>query len=289
VIAAHEEHALKMSSLLRVLGCPYVVHIMDIYHHEGLDPARMPGFRDLLGGATARLAISDAIADEIARFGGPPAQVIPIGQEVSKQVAAPPVPGQPLRLVMVGKPYAEGMAVFRAAWDELLRRFPDVEICYAGQHVLEFPEHIRARLKTSAYLARADYEALLARCHVAFLSGPLDLDRFGKFSIASRIADYLMAGLPVVGCVGDGTAMQRFLQPIVPRAVRFARTPDELLDGLAAFRDPARWRDAHEVGRAFAVAHLDIRQVRRLVRDTLTAAARRAGPNGQVGENAVIS
>jgi hypothetical protein len=83
--------------------------------------------------------------------------------------------------------------------------------------------------------------------------------------------------------------MQRFLQPIVPRAVRFARTPDELLDGLAAFRDPARWRDAHEVGRAFAVAHLDIRQVRRLVRDTLTAAARRAGPNGQVGENAVIS
>jgi hypothetical protein len=270
VIAAHEEHASKMRSLLRILGCPYVLHVMDIYHPEGLVPEAMPGFRDLIGGASGTLAISDAIAEQMAKFAGPSAQVIPIGHEVSESVAQPPPVGQPLRVVMVGKPYAEGLAIFQAAWDEMHRRFPDIEVFYSGQHMLEFPKHIRARLQMSSYLSRADYESLLARCHVAFLSGPLALDRFGKFSIASRIADYLMTGLPVLACVGDGTAMQRFLQPLVPDAVRYTRTPEALLAALAAFRDPAAWRTAHQLGRAFAVANLDIRRVRSLVRDTLT-------------------
>ncbi len=124
-------------------------------------------------------------------------------------------------------------------------------------------------MQTSTYLSRPDYEALLARCHVAFLSGPLELDRFGKFSIPSRIADYLGVGLPVLACVGEGTAMQRFLQPLVPDAVRYTRTPEALLAALADFREPAAWDRAHQVGRAFAVANLDIRRVRSLVRDTL--------------------
>ncbi len=131
VIAAHEEHARKMSSLLRVLGCPYVVHLMDIYHSDGLDPANMPGFRDLIGGASARLAISDSIADEMRKF-APDVQVVPIGQEMTDAVARPPVADGPLRLLLVGKPYAEGIDVFYAAWGDLLRQFPDLEVCYSG-------------------------------------------------------------------------------------------------------------------------------------------------------------
>jgi len=273
VIAAHEEHALKMSSLLAVLGCPYVVHLMDIYHPDGLDPARMPGFRRLLAGASVRLAISDTIAAEMKKFGAWDVGVVPIGQEITESVAHPPNGAGPFRLLMVGKPYAEGLAVLRAAWNDLRRRFPDVEVCYSGQHVLEFPEEIRSTLRTSAYLSRPDYEALLARCHVAFLSGPLHLDRFGKFSIPSRIADYLTVGLPVLACVGEGTAMQRFLQPLVPDAVQFTRTPGELVASLESFRDAHRWRRANEVGRAFAVDQLDIRRIRTLIQDALATAA----------------
>ncbi len=274
VIAAHEEHASKMSSLLAVLGCPYVVHVMDIYHPDGLAPATMPGFRRLLGGASAVLAISDAIVDELAKFEGPRARVVPIGQAVTAEVAQPPRAGEPLRLAMVGKPYAEGIALLRASWDRLLTEFPDLEIYYSGQHSPEFPAHIRARLRGSDYLSRTEYEALLARCHMAFLSGPLHLDRFGKFSIASRIADYLMTGLPVLACVGEGTAMHRFLEPLVPDAVRYTRTPDELIAGLAAFRQPQAWRTAHELGRAFAVSRLDIVKIREVVHGVLEAAGR---------------
>jgi hypothetical protein len=82
-----------------------------------------------------------------------------------------------------------------------------------------------------------------------------------------------MVALPVLACVGDGTAMQRFLQPLMPDALEFTRTPDELVASLESFRGARRWRSANEVGRVFAVDKLDIRRIRGLIAEGLAAAA----------------
>src|SRR5438105_2147206 len=67
VNVAKEESALKMCSILRNLGCPYVVHFMDLYH-DCLDPATMPGMCELIRGASKVIALTDALSDEAAKF-----------------------------------------------------------------------------------------------------------------------------------------------------------------------------------------------------------------------------
>jgi hypothetical protein len=113
----------------------------------------------------------------------------------------------------------------------------------------------------------------LAESHLAFLSGPSDLDCFGKFSFPSRCSDYLMAGLPVVACVAAGSATERFLQPLSPGCVRLARTESEIeraVESLTA--SPERWVLASEQARSYARKHLSIETVREQVMSALRGA-----------------
>src|SRR5437016_12309128 len=116
----------------------------------------------------------------------------------------------------------------------------------------------------------------LANAHLAYLSGPSELDRFGKFSFPSRCSDYLMAGLPIVACVPPGSAAERFLQPLSPGCVRFVQSEIEISEAIESFTTTAeRWSRASERARQYAVEHLDIEDVRDQVFTVLRAAVQK--------------
>lgn len=276
VVVAHENHAQRLHSILRELKCPYVVHVMDIYHEEGLDPNTMPGFRLLLRGAHANLALTDAIRDEIAKFDSRPVRIVPVGQDRNPYQARPPENQKPLVMTMMGRPYQQGTLLLEKAWPQLLQRFGSLELAYIGAHARALPPSMRAYVRDYGYVTDQDQVwRLLSGAHLAYLSGPSELDCFGKFSFPSRCSDYLMAGLPVVAGVAPGSATERFLQPLSPGCVRFARSEVEILravEGLTS--SPEQWKRASDQARDFAGERLAIETVREQILRELHEALR---------------
>ncbi|MFT3785425.1 MAG: hypothetical protein QM770_04575 [Tepidisphaeraceae bacterium] len=66
VIAASEVQAIRLGQIVRQIGAPYVLNVVDLYQDEGLDH-RSRQFKQLLEGATVALAAArDHGADEAA-------------------------------------------------------------------------------------------------------------------------------------------------------------------------------------------------------------------------------
>jgi hypothetical protein len=119
-----------------------------------------------------------------------------------------------------------------------------------------------------------DFQRVLLDCHLAFLPGPSEDDHFARYSIPSRTADFLTAGLPMLACVARQSATGQFLAPLVPNAVRLARSPEELVAGMRAFlHDEADWQSASDLARDFAARRLSMDAVRSVVLNELAGAA----------------
>lgn len=264
VVVSRESHARRFRSVLRELNCPYVVHVMDIYHETGLDPDTMPGFRSLFQGAHSNLALTDAIRNEIVKFDSRDVSIVPVWQMRNPYVPTPPGNQKPLVIVMIGRPYQQGMRLLEKAWPQLLDRFGPLELAYIGAHQSALPVSMRAYVRDYGYVTDQDeFSRLLSAAHLAFLSGPSELDCFGKFSFPSRCSDYLMAGLPVIACVVPGSATERFLQPLSPGCVRFAQSEVEIEQAVEGFTSsPEQWSRASEQARSYAREHLAIDTVR---------------------------
>ena len=264
VVVAHEDYARRAFSLLAHLKCPYVVHIMDIYHEDGLKPASMPGFANLLSHASAVIALTETIRTELLKFDVESVSVLPIGQDSTPHEAAPWQTGQPVRLLIVGKPYPVGTQLITQARSALAQRFPDLQIEYAGTGFHHLPPELQKVTTDHGFITDHNvYNRLVADCHLAYLPGPSELDAFGKFSFPSRTSDYFMAGLPVMACVPAGSAAEGVLAPLEPECVHITRTPEELTKAVADFTSsPERWKQASRRARDFAATHLSIDVIR---------------------------
>ncbi|BAC92248.1 glr4307 [Gloeobacter violaceus PCC 7421] len=290
VVAIDETSARKAVSLLGVLGCPYVVHIMDLMHPRGLDPAAMTGFGRLFAGASRVLALSENIRREVRKFPSPPCEIFPIVRSLGRAVQSPPQSGGPLRIAMVGSLYyTEGLKCLAAAWDELSRRYPRLELVYAGPEA-QIRNYLPARLKEvlvyRGYVPNEKVESILLECHLAYLPGPCwpaEKDKYSKYSIPSRLTDYLMAGLPIVAYLADGSATEQFLNPLMPEAVRRAMHPAALIEAVTHYADqPAVWRAASGTAHAFAAGQCTVEGVHAVLADRLQQAAGLPRPGSRV-------
>ena len=280
VVVIDETSARKAVSLLEHLGCPYVVHLMDLMHPRGLDPKTMPGFGRLFARASGVFALSENIRQEVLKFPSPPTHIFPIVRSIGQVAQRPPRPGHPLRIVMVGSLYYRaGLECLAQAWDELVRRYPQIELVYAGPQS-QIDNHLPARLKKvldyRGYLHHEEVENILLDCHLAYLPGPclpVEKDKYSKYSIPSRLTDYLMAGLPTVAFPAPASAAEKFLAPVMPVAVQRAMTPAALVESVAHFVSTEHWREASAAAHAFAVAQCSVEGARRALVDQLHQAA----------------
>ena len=266
VIVREENSALRCISMLEYLKCPYVVHIMDL-HHDELDPATMPGFARLLRGAAATIVITPPLVEQVAKFGIDNIHTIFIGQQAEVARAQPPRPDENVQVVMAGRPYEGGTELLEQALSLIEAKYPQVAFAYIGADFDAHPPLVRKQARNLGYISDPkEYQRLLAASHLAYLTGPSELDALGKYSFPSRTSDYLMAGLPILACVAEGTATQQALQPLVPDAVRFTRTPEQMLDALDYFLGSQQaWHCARDQAIEFGAKHMSIDVVRKQV------------------------
>jgi glycosyltransferase involved in cell wall biosynthesis len=277
VIVASEAECERARSLLARLGCPYVVHLMDVEHPQGLDPTTMPAYRGLLERASAVLVLNDAMAREAARFQVRDLRVVAFSCEVTPRVARPPEPGSPLRLLVAGsvQQHGPGLRLLAQAWPRILARHPAARVVYVGADQAEMTTpDLRDIVDNRGYITSADeYQRIVESCHVGYLPGPSTMNALGRFSVPSRTADFLMSGLPIVACVAAGSATETFLQPLAATCVRIARTDDAIVEGVHGFtRSADDWQAASRQAREFAVANLSTTSVRAKVFDALARA-----------------
>jgi glycosyltransferase involved in cell wall biosynthesis len=274
---AKEESALKACSILRILGCPYVVHFMDLYH-DRLVPASMPGMRQLLAGASSVVALTDALKDEAAKFGPRELITLSIGVEPSQVVAKPPTGGQ-FRVVFTGRVYREGLELLERSLPLVTKVLPGAEFVYAGPHSTTIPPVLKERTQDIGFVKDAEqFRRVLTDSHCAFLCGPHVLDNLGKYSFPSRVADYMMAGLPIVGTVNPGSATWRMLKPLESTAITLVKTPEEIAEGFVALAgSPEHWKRASDGSRSYACAHFSMEKVRQSIFSLLEKAADNKG------------
>lgn len=273
VVIGSEDSAQRAVELLRYLKCPYIVHLMDLYHEGGIDPATMTGFAELLRGASTIFALNDPLRGEMERLPGVRAEIVLFGRE-PMGAASYPSDVEPIQIVTVGRPYSGGMALLNEAWASMKDQQRQIEVSYIGPYFDQFPASLRRVMRNHGFVSDAEYERLLINSHLAFLTGPTELDQLGRFSIPSRMADYFMAGLPVLACVAEETATASMLQPLVPGCVQWTRMPADFLTAISDYTSSSdRWNDASERSQAFARGNLSIDAMRVRIVGALSAAS----------------
>ena len=262
VICMREWDARKILALWRAVGRPdYVLHVMDLFHQE-LSESDTPRFVELIRRARHVACISALIEDQMKRSGARSTTIVPCCTSFAA-TARPPLQF-PLRLVITGTIWNEydnnsAMTIFVEAWEEIRRRFPGVQLHYAGNTGDRLPAALKKDVVNHGLISPEACEQLLRECHIAYLPVSHPHNTVGRFSVPSRIADYFACGLPVITCTEEGTGISSFMKtaPVTCSAnVHDART---LVDAIAQFAsNPELWAAASREAAEFATRRLSV-------------------------------
>ena len=283
VSVANEREAQRAWSILDVMACPYVVHLMDLCHDDGIVPQAMPGYASLLGHAERVLVASEAMRDEVRKVRADGGDVAPIAKRLGRQAKPPGASAGPLRLVMLGSLGGAdnpALGVLADAMPALRARWPGFECLYMGQHYDMLPKRLRTLVTYPGRVDLKTFEQLLPTAHLAFLPSPCRLDCYGRFSPVARLTDYFAAGLPVLYCIARGSVPEQSLTLLSPAAAARTDTPESLIAAVERFADPVQWREASRLLRTHAEKHFTIERLRDRVFGAL-AVKRRLLPRGQ--------
>lgn len=272
---ASESEAREAMSIVRALGCPYVVHMMDLCHDGGIDPATMSGYRELLRGAASVLVVSEPMLEEVRKVRCEDVELVSIAKAPTPPATEPPNPSGSYRIVMIGSLGGgdnPALGVLADALEILRPRWPGLQCVYMGQSEHLLPERLRRRVTLPRPADLGAFDRELRACHLAYLPVPMRLDCYGRFAPVGRLTDYLMAGLPVAYCIARGSAPKRMLDSFEPEAARRVETAGQLAEAAAYFADSDRWRAANQRLRAYAESHCAIEALRDTVRGALERA-----------------
>lgn len=282
VLPAGETDARRCRSLLRRFQIPFVLWVMDLEHLGEITPASHPALADLARRASVCVGISQPIADVLAAIGDRrDTRVIPFTRTDPHVHAAAPEADEPLRIAMVGSlQYTHGLLPLEAVWNRLHREVGRAELHYFGpESMLErLPSRLRAVVVYKGFFRdRRQLDEEVARCHAAYLPGPTEPiteSCYSRYSIPSRLGDYLALGLPVLANVPPDSATGRFLAPVVAAGgARLVSKADGIAAGLRAMvRDGDAWERASAANRAHFHEHLALPRIRELVYTALNEA-----------------
>jgi hypothetical protein len=272
VSIANESEAARAASLAEHLGKPYLVHMMDLCHDEGINPRTMPGYCRLIAQAGSVFCLSEAMLKEVGKIRQDHVEIVRFGQQPLLRIARPPRKDGPVRLLIVGSLGSAdnpALSMLETALPNLMNQCPRLECLYLGQHYQLFSPSLKKLVRYPGRLSEEDYNNQLTECHLAFLPSSSRLDCYGIFSLPSRLADYFFAGLPVLAAVAAGSAVEGLLEKLSDRSVILTRSSEQFVEGAKSFMDPVRWQEASLAAIQFARDNFDIGSIRSTVLDRL--------------------
>jgi glycosyltransferase involved in cell wall biosynthesis len=253
-----EWDAKRCLSLTNLAGAPFVVHLWDVLSGDITKGA----LRELIDRAERVYCVSSALLKDVSWLRSD-AELLCFSRDASGAKAAPREEG-PLVVAMHGNitSYAEGLEDLDQAIELVEAQGLQVEVQYLGSPKIlqQTQTPLKKRMKGLGFFpTEKDLDRALSRTHVGFLPGP-KLDPRGdlrsRYSIPSRVQDYLAVGLPVIGTVHAASATGEFLRGLGLEASTACSRPQQIAEWLLRLAQPAVWtRESCRSRAAFAQLH----------------------------------
>ena len=264
VICMHEWDASRACALWEGVGKPpFVLHVMDIFH-DRLSEGETPKFWRLIQEARHVLCISANIAAEMRSNGAKSVSLLPLCSGFSVNGRQPL--GSPLRVVVSGTLYsgdsADAFKLLVDSWPAIKQRFPAVELHYCGTSGKQLPRELLGEILDHGLLSHEAYQDLLRRCHLAYLPVSHPSHTHGRFSIPSRLADYLACGLPVIASTDPGSGIFSFLSSLPRGCAANVADTKALVQAVMAFAGDSVWAEASTKAASYARQQLRVENVR---------------------------
>jgi glycosyltransferase involved in cell wall biosynthesis len=254
-----------MKAILIALEKPFVVHLWDIIDHNQADSE---AFRWLIEKAAHVLCLCEAMVDYIVPL-RQDVHILRFSRRPSTHVATPPETG-PLRIALIGfcLPYVDGLMILDEALKIVKERNREVNLIYIGnkKRVKVWGVHLKEKVNVTGFAASDDErDRLLAQCHVGFLPGPLAspaINSRSRFSIPSRVLDYMATGLPIVGTVHPESATSTYMETFGLGSCLGTNSTKLLAERLLALYDSSTWQLYSNLSlRGFLAAKQDTRKL----------------------------
>ena len=239
----NEWDAKRCLSLTNLIGAPFVLHLWDVLSGDVAKGA----LRELIDRAESVFCVSQALLDDVSLLRSD-ACLLSFSRDDSAVAAGPREQG-PLIVAMHGNitSYAEGLADLDEAVALVEGEGLPVEVRFLGSPRIlrQTRTPLKERVKSLGFFPTQDgLDLSLSRAHVAFLPGPkLDPqhDLRSRYSIPSRVQDYLAVGLPIVGTVHPASATGGFLRGLCLEGATGCSRPREIADWLLRLAKPNGW------------------------------------------------
>lgn len=145
--------------------------------------------------------------------------------------------------------YREGLDLIEKSIGSLQAHDARVTIRYFGPtgQLRYIPEGLKSFTEHLGFLVGDKLDQALADCDIGLLPGPLlapEQDPRSKYSVPSRIGDYLAVGLPVIAAVHPNSATNVFCSLLRGHGFYPANDADDVAGALKTLREERAWRDA---------------------------------------------
>ncbi len=238
-----EADARRCLKLAGLIGVPYVLHLWDVLHGDVSSGA----LRELVDRADSVFCVSQPLLDDVSLIRSD-AELLSFSRDASLVKASSRDRG-PLKVVMHGNvgSYTEGLDDLDKAIALLERKGLKVEVSFLGSPRILRRAHttIKGRVNVGGFLpTQQDLDCELSRAHVAFLPGPKKDPRGdlrSRYSIPSRILDYMAVELPIVGAVHKASATGDFVRNLGVDGAATCSGPEEIAEWLVRLARPKGW------------------------------------------------
>ena len=238
-----EADARRCLKLADLIGAPYVLHLWDVLQGD----ISRGALRELVDRADSVFCVSQSLLDDVSLIRSD-AELLSFSRDASVVTAQSRDRG-PLKIVMHGNvgSYTEGLNDLDQAIALLEGRGLRAEVSFLGSpRILRRANTtIKDRVNVGGFLpTQQDLDRELSRAHVAFLPGPKKdpkADVRSRYSIPSRILDYMAVGLPIVGTVHEASATGDFVRNLGIDGAAMCSGPEEIADWLVRLARPKTW------------------------------------------------
>jgi hypothetical protein len=240
-----EDDAIRCVKLANLVGVPFVLHLWDVLQGD----LSRGALRELVDRAESIFCVSQPLLDEVSLIRGG-AEFLSFSRDASLSRAVPPENG-PLKIVLHGNSiqYANGLDDLDEAIGLLEPRGLAVEVSSLGtlRTLRRTNTSLKRRVNVRGFSpSQQEVDQELSRAHVAFLPGPKSdpkRDLRSRYSIPSRILDYMAVGLPIVGAVHKASATAVYVQKLGLDSSICCSGPEEIADWLHRLARPEHWAE----------------------------------------------
>jgi len=278
VVVYNEEQATFARDVLRAIGTkPYILHLMDIIERSRLRRGRTPDLDWLVANARRVWGVSEKIAEEARRIRAADVSVVPLCAAPVDQIPPPARSAKDtFKIAVVGTIYGRKLSRSTLALDLLAEVLPEIasraslELVTTRDPEETLPASLRPYLMAAGPLSTDETVRLQKGCHIAYLTVQYRKNSKLRYSIPSRIVDYLSCGLPVVACAEPGTAVWQFLKPLEGKCVTLVKDAGELEAALERYRTDNSFREGQKkFAEDYAAREFDERRWRDYVQTAL--------------------